>query len=85
MTPPRPTPDTAKLFPNGQSQAVRLPKEYRFPGDRVYVRRAGGAVVLLPYHAPWQPLFDSLDQFTDDFAGSQSNFAGSGAGDHARG
>ena len=41
---------TAKLFPNGQSQAVRLPKEYRFEGDRVYIQRVGEAVVLLPYH-----------------------------------
>lgn len=59
---------TAKLFPNGQSQAVRLPKEYRFEGDRVYIQRAGEAVVLLPYHRGWQVLFDSLGQFSADFA-----------------
>jgi len=59
---------TAKLFPNGQSQAVRLPKEFRFEGDRVYVQRVGNAVVLLPYHAPWQVLLASLDEFTLDFA-----------------
>ena len=58
---------TARLFPNGQSQAVRLPKEFRFEGDRVYVQRVGDAVVLLPYHAPWQVLFASLDDFTPDF------------------
>ena len=59
---------TAKLFPNGQSQAVRLPKEYRFEGDRVYIQRVGEAVVLLPYHRGWQVLFDSLGQFSADFA-----------------
>jgi len=59
---------TAKLFPNGQSQAVRLPKEYRFEGDRVYIQRLGEAVVLLPYHRGWQVLFDSLGQFSADFA-----------------
>lgn len=59
---------TAKLFPNGSSQAVRLPKEFRFEGDLVYIRRLGDAVVLLPYHAPWRALFDSLEQFSDDFA-----------------
>ncbi len=58
---------TAKLFPNGQSQAVRLPKEYRFEGDRVYIQRVGEAVVLLPYHRGWQVLFDSLGQFSADF------------------
>lgn len=58
----------AKLFPNGQSQAVRLPKEFRFEGDRVYIQRVGDAVVLLPYQRPWQVLFDSLDHFSADFA-----------------
>ena len=59
---------TAKLFPNGQSQAVRLPKEFRFEGEQVYIRRLGSAVILLPYQAPWQSLLDSLDEFTPDFA-----------------
>jgi antitoxin VapB len=59
---------TAKLFPNGQSQAVRLPKEFRFEGDRVYIQRVGQAVVLLPYQRSWQVLFDSFDLFTADFA-----------------
>ena len=58
----------ARLFANGQSQAVRLPKEFRFAGDRVYVSRVGHAVVLLPYHAPWQTLIESLEQFTEEFA-----------------
>jgi antitoxin VapB len=59
---------TAKLFPNGASQAVRLPKEFRFQGDRVFIRRMGDAVVLMPYHAPWRTLFDSLERFSPDFA-----------------
>ena len=58
---------TAKLFPNGSSQAVRLPKEFRFDGDQVYVKRVGNGVMLLPFAAPWQTLIDSLDQFTEDF------------------
>lgn len=58
---------TAKLFQNGQSQAVRLPKEFRFPGDKVFIKRMGNAVVLLPYHDSWQALFESLDQFSADF------------------
>jgi len=58
---------TAKLFPNGASQAVRLPKEFRFEGDRVFIRRMGDAVALIPYHAPWQTLFDSLERFSPDF------------------
>ena len=58
---------TARLFQNGQSQAVRLPKEFRFQGDKVFIKRMGNAVVLLPYHDSWQSLFESLDQFSDDF------------------
>ena len=57
----------AKIFQNGKSQAVRLPREFRFPGDRVYLKRVGNAVVLLPYAAPWQSLVDSLSLFSGDF------------------
>lgn len=59
--------DTAKLFQNGQSQAVRLPKEYRFRGKKVYLKRIGNAVMLIPEHDSWQPLLDSLSMFSDDF------------------
>lgn len=59
--------DTAKLFKNGQSQAVRLPKAYRFEGEQVYIKRLGNAVVLIPYDDPWQVMWESLDEFTDDF------------------
>ena len=58
---------TAKLFQNGQSQAVRLPKEFRFEGASVFIQKMGDAVVLLPYQTPWQSLFDSLALFSDDF------------------
>ena len=59
--------ETAKLFRNGQSQAVRLPKEFRFEGDRVYIKREGDAVILLPYRDTWETALDSLDQFSGDF------------------
>ena len=59
--------ETAKLFQNGKSQAVRLPKEFRFNGDRLYLKKMGNAVILLPYGAPWQSLVDSLSLFSSDF------------------
>lgn len=59
--------ETAKLFMNGRSQAVRLPKEYRFEGTEVYIRKVGDAVMLIPYQAPWQTLIHSLGMFSDDF------------------
>ena len=58
---------TAKLFQNGQSQAVRLPKEFRFEGDEVIIKRSGNAVILLPANHSWDVLLSSLDQFSDDF------------------
>ena len=58
---------TAKLFVNGHSQAVRLPKEYRFAGDDVYIKGYQGMVMLLPKDSPWAPLIASLGQFTNDF------------------
>ena len=62
---------TARLFKNGRSQAVRLPQEYRFDGDRVFIKRVGNSVVLIPYQEPWQSLFESLEQFSDDFMESR--------------
>ena len=58
--------ETAKLFKNGQSQAVRLPKAFRFEGDQVYIKRVGNAVLLMPYDDPWQLMWDSLDEFEGD-------------------
>lgn len=60
--------DIAKLFKNGRSQAVRLPKEYSFSGQEVYVKKIDGVVMLIPINEdPWQPLIDSLNKFSDDF------------------
>jgi len=58
---------TAKLFKNGDSQAVRLPKEFRFAGDEVFIKRMGSAVVLLPKAKSWDTLIASLDKFSADF------------------
>jgi len=64
--------DTAKLFKNGSSQAVRLPKAYAFHGDEVYVKRIKGVVMLIPKKGdPWQPFVDSLDKFSEDFMSSR--------------
>lgn len=57
----------AKIFKNGQSQAVRLPKEFRFEGQEVYIKKAGRVVLLIPKDDPWKEMLDSLDTFSDDF------------------
>jgi len=62
---------TAKIFINGRSQAVRLPKEFRFSGKDVFIKKFGNMVVLIPKDDPWASLANSLDQFTDDFMESR--------------
>lgn len=59
--------ETAKLFANGQSQAVRLPKEYRFAGDEVYIKKIGNAVMLFPKEQAWETFLDGLNGFSPDF------------------
>jgi antitoxin VapB len=60
--------ETAKLFKNGRSQAVRLPRKFSFPGEEVYVKKVNGVVLLIPKDEdPWKPLIDSLNMFSDDF------------------
>ena len=62
---------TAKLFQNGRSQAVRLPKEFRFRGTQVFIKKMGNTVLLIPAQDSWQTLFDSLGQFSEDFMSSR--------------
>jgi len=58
---------TAKLFKNGQSQAVRLPKKFRFDGTSVFIQHLGGCVVLVPKDDPWRAMFDATKRFSADF------------------
>jgi len=58
---------TAKIFTNGGSQAVRLPKEYQFSTKEVCVNRVGDLVMLYPKDKGWEILEQSLEQFTPDF------------------
>ena len=59
--------DTARIFQSGRSQAVRLPKAYRFEGDEVVVRHFGNGVLLLPLNEPWAMLDAALDAFEPGF------------------
>lgn len=57
----------AKVFMSGRSQAVRLPKELRFSGEAVIAKRFGNGVLLLPVEAPWQTMWQALDEFEPGF------------------
>lgn len=58
---------TAKVFENGRSQAVRLPKECRFNTDEVAVNRIGDIVILVPKTNKWDSFMQAIDMFSEDF------------------
>jgi antitoxin VapB len=58
---------TAKIFANGASQAVRLPKEFRFDAEEVCIKRIGSAVLLFPKDAAWKLMAESLGRADEDF------------------
>ncbi len=66
-TEPQPWIKFARVFMSGRSQAVRLPKEFRFDVDQVVVRREGRHVILSPPFKDWDDYFANGTRFTDDF------------------
>ena len=58
---------TAKVFENGRSQAVRLPKECRFSDDEVFVNKIGEIVMLIPKSLKWSGFLTGLYMFSDDY------------------
>lgn len=58
----------AKIFNNGNSQAVRLPKEFRFESKEVIIRKVENGVLLMPQDKNiWKNWFDNLEEFSEDF------------------
>lgn len=59
----------AKLFKNGRSQAVRIPKDFRFEGSEVYIEKDGDKVVLSPKKkSSWREFFEDVPRLSDDFS-----------------
>lgn len=60
--------DTAKLFMNGRSQALRLPKAYRFEGTEVYIKKVAQGILLMPKHkATWDVWEQNLLKYDEPF------------------
>ena len=66
---------TARVFKNGGSQAVRMPKGFRFAEDEVYIKKIANAVLLLPKRDPWETLVGSLGKFSKDFLAERTQSA----------
>ena len=60
---------TAKVFENGRSQAIRIPKEYRFDkdADEVMVNKIGDILLILPKSSKWDSFMNAIDMFSPDF------------------
>lgn len=63
--------NTAKIGTDGIHQVVILPKDFQVTGTEVYIKKVGNAIILIAKDNPWQSLFESLDQFSDDFMTSR--------------
>jgi len=63
---------TAKIFTNGRSQAIRLPKEYRFSEGEVYIKKIDDIVIIIPKNKKFKILQNSLDKFSSDFMSSRN-------------
>lgn len=72
--------DTAKIFENGRSQAVRLPQKYRFNADEVVIQRLGDAVLLVPKESLWNTFMDGVNSFTEDIFENGRDQGAGGAG-----
>lgn len=66
-------PQTAKLFKNGRSQAVRLPAEYRFTTREVFIERQGDAVILRPKPQDWDEFFAHVSKVPSDFLADRTD------------
>lgn len=49
------------------AQDIRIPKKMRIDDDKVYLKKVGNTLYVIPYHSPWQNLIDGTDSFTSDF------------------
>lgn len=58
--------EIAKVFENGRSQAVRLPKKFRFDVDEVIVQRLGNAIMLVPDNMVWETFLNGINSFSED-------------------
>jgi antitoxin VapB len=58
---------SSKVFTSGNSQAIRLPKEYQMEEKELYIQKIGNTIILFPKKNPWESFEKSLDEFSEDF------------------
>lgn len=65
--------ETAKIFMNGRSEAIRLPKDFRFGSKEVYIKKIGDLVMLIPKKKVWSTFVASLEGFSSDYMNERGN------------
>ncbi len=58
------------------SQSIRIPDNFKINDDKVYLKKVGTALYIIPFHNPWQSLIDSVDEFSQDFMSDREQPAG---------
>ena len=58
---------SSKVFISGNSQAIRLPKEYQVEDKELFIKKVGSTIILFPKNKPWEAFERSLNEFSDDF------------------
>jgi antitoxin VapB len=58
---------SSKVFTSGNSQAIRLPKEYQVQEKELYIQKIGSTIILFPKNNPWEMFEQSINEFSDDF------------------
>ncbi|QTQ13378.1 antitoxin [Treponema parvum] len=62
-----------KVFTSGNSQAVRIPKEFHIDHSELFIKKIGTTIILYPRNKPWENLQKSFSEFTDDFMSEGRN------------
>jgi antitoxin VapB len=57
------------------TQIIEIPENFRIDDDKVYLKKVGNSLYIIPFHNPWQGMFDSIDRFTDDFMDDRAQTA----------
>ena len=58
---------TTRVFKSGNSQAIRIPKEYKINADELFINKIGNTIVIFPKNDPWEVFKDSLANFSSDY------------------
>ncbi len=63
--------ETIDIYDTKEIQEIRIPQSMRINDNKVYLKKVGNSIFVVPYHNPWQNMFESVNQFTSDYMESR--------------